>query len=225
MTSVLAHELGHSLHSYFSWQAQPPVYAYYADVVSETASNVNQALLRAYLLATDSDPAFQLDVLSEALAILHRYLFLMPVLTEFEVECHARLERGDALTADNMSELLTDLFRAGYGPAVAIDAERVGIGWAQHPHLHLNFYTHTYALGIAAALAVADAVLRDGAPAAERYLSMLHAGDSDEPLAVLRLAGIDLADPAVIEHAFDTLEQLLDRLEALIGAGPPADAD
>jgi oligoendopeptidase F len=172
------------------------------------------------LLSTDSDPDFQIEVLSEAMAILQRYLFLMPVLTEFEVECHARLERGEGLTPDNMSELLTNLFRDAYGPAVTLDAERVGIGWAQHPHLHLNFYTHTYALGIAAALALADDVLRDGAPAVERYLTMLRAGDSLYPLDVLRLAGLDLAAPEPIERAFDTLEQLLDRLEALIDAQP-----
>jgi oligoendopeptidase F len=225
MTSVLAHELGHSLHSALSWQAQPPVYAYYADVVSETASNVNQALLRAHLLTSDADPDFQIEVLSEALAILQRYLFLMPVLTEFEVECHARLERGEGLTADSMSELLANLFRDAYGPAMTLDAERIGIGWAQHPHLYLNFYTHPYALGIAAALALAADVLRDGAAAAARYLAMLRAGDSDYPLDVLRLAGIDLATPDPVERAFDTLEQLLDRLETIIGAGPAAGSD
>jgi oligoendopeptidase F len=220
MTSVLAHELGHSLHSELSWQAQPPLYAYCADFVSETASNFNQALLRAHLLSTDSDPDFQIEVLSEAMAILQRYLFLMPVLTEFEVECHARLERGEGLTADSMSELLANLFRDAYGPAMTLDAERVGIAWAQHPHLHLNFYTHTYALGIAAALALADDVLRDDAPSAERYLTMLRAGDSLYPLDVLRLAGIDLASPEPVERAFDSLEQLLDRLETLIGPEP-----
>lgn len=215
--STLAHELGHSMHSYFTWQNQPVAYTEYADFVGETASNFNQALLRAHLLQTDTDAGFQLEVLDEALAYFHRYLFLMPLLARFEVECHARVERGEALTANAMSAIMVELFRAGYGPSVAIDMRRVGIAWAQFPHLFLNFYTYQYALGIAAASALAEEVLRAGQPAAARYLDFLKAGASVDPLDALRLAGVDMTIPEPVERAFGVLEGLIDRLEQLVG--------
>ncbi|MDQ2787715.1 MAG: oligoendopeptidase F family protein, partial [Chloroflexota bacterium] len=167
--SALSHELGHSVHSAFTWQTQPYVYAYMEDSITEAAANVNQALVRAHLLTTADDPDFQLEVLGEAMAYFHRYLFLMPALSQFELTCHARLERGEGLTADGMSACLLDLFRAGYGPSISLDAARTGIAWAQYPHLFLDFYTYKYALGIAAACALADGVLHDGPDAAARY--------------------------------------------------------
>ncbi len=218
--SALSHELGHSVHSAFTWQTQPYIYAYMEDSVTEAAANVNQALVRAHLLATTDDPDFQLEVLGEAMAYFHRYLFLMPVLSQFEVECHARLERGEGLTADGMSACLLALFREGYGPSVTLDAARTGIAWAQYPHLFLNFYTYKYALGIAAACALADGVLHDGPDAAARYVEFLKAGDSIYPLDALRLAGIDMAAPEPVERAFGVLAGLIDRLDRLVGAGP-----
>jgi oligoendopeptidase F len=218
--STLAHELGHSVHSYFAWQAQPAVYAWYADFAGETASNMNQALLRAHLLATDSDPDFQLEVLAEAMNNFHRYLFLMPILAQFELDCYERVERGEGLSADTMSERITDLFREGYGPAVHIDAPRVGVTWAQFPHLYFGHYVHTYALGIAAANALAATVRQEGAPAAARYLGFLQASDSVYPLDALRLAGVDLTTPEPVARAFAVLETLIDRLDTLVGPGP-----
>ena len=221
-TSTLAHELGHSLHSYFTWQTHPPVYGNYSMFVAETASNFNQALVRAHLLATHDDPDFQLDVLAEALYNFHRYLFIMPTLARFELDCHERVERGEALTADGMSAKLVELFREAYGPAVEIDPARVGITWAQFTHLFANFYVFQYATGISAANALAQGVLREGAPAAARYLDFLRAGDSVYSIDALRLAGIDMASPAPVERAFEVLEGLIDRLDKLVGPGPLA---
>ncbi len=217
--SALSHEIGHSVHSYFTWQTQPYVYAYVEDFISEAAANMNQALVRAHLLATVDDPDFQLEVLAEAMTYFHRYLFLMPILSQFEVACHARLEGGEGLTADTMSTLLFDLFREGYGPSVMLDPARTGIIWAEFPHLFQNFYTYKYALGIAAACALADGVLHDGPAAASRYLDFLKVGDSVDPLDALRLAGIDMASPAPVERAFALLSVLIDRLDALVGPG------
>jgi oligoendopeptidase F len=217
--STLAHELGHSMHSHYTWSTQPVVYSDYGMFVAETASNFNQALLRAHLLRTETDPDLQLEVLSEAMGNFHRYFFIMPILSQFEVDIHARAERGEGLTADSMSETLAALFREGYGPSVAIDEPRVGITWAQFSHLFANFYVHQYALGIAAANALADGVLREGEPAAQRYIAFLKAGDSVYPLEALRLAGVDLRSPEPVERAFGVLEGIVSRLDELVGPG------
>jgi oligoendopeptidase F len=222
---ILAHELGHSMHSYFSWQNQPPIYATYSMFVAETASNFNQALLRAHLLKEDprgSAPSrrFQVAVIEEGMANFYRYFFIMPILAQFELDAHERVERGEALTADGMSAKIVELYGEGYGDKVVIDPPRVGITWAQFPHLFGNFYVWQYATGISAANALASGVLAGGKPAAERYLDFLKAGDAVYPLDALRLAGIDMATPAPIERAFGVLEELVDRLDELVEDGP-----
>ena len=219
-TSTLAHELGHSMHSYFSWQSQPSVYGWYSMFVAETASNFNQAMVRAHILSRETDPDFQLEVLAEAMSNFHRYFFMMPTLARFELECHEKLERGEGLTADGMSERLVALFREAYGPDVEIDPDRVGIIWAQFPHLFANFYVYQYATGISAANALAEGVLNEGAPAAERYLQFLKAGDSMYSIDALKLAGVDMTSPEPVERAFGVLSRLIDRLDKLVGEGP-----
>jgi oligoendopeptidase F len=218
--STLAHEMGHSMHSYFTWQNHPPIYSNYSMFVAETASNFNQALVRAHLLETEKDPDFQLEVLAEAMSNFHRYFFIMPTLARFELDCHERVERGEGLTADGMSARLVELFREAYGPDVEIDEARVGITWAQFTHLFANFYVYQYATGISAANALAAAVRTEGEPAAKRYLNFLKAGDSVFPIEALKLGGIDMSSPEPVERAFGVLTELVDRLDQLIGAGP-----
>jgi oligoendopeptidase F len=214
--STLAHELGHSLHSYFTWRAQPQPYARYSLFVAAVASNFNQALVRSHLLNSNDDPQFQIAVLEEAMSNFHRYFFIMPTLARFELEIHERVERGEALTADSLNSLLTDLFRDGYGDEVVIDAERVGITWAQFPiHMYYNFYVYQYATGIAAAHALADQVLTGGDAARERYLAVLRAGGSVYPLDALKAAGVDMTTPAPVEQTFRVLESYVERLEQL----------
>lgn len=214
--SSLAHELGHSMHSYYAWQTQPFVYFEYADFVAEVASNFNQALVRAYLLDTYDDVDLQIAIVEEAMANFYRYLFVMPNLARFEQEVHERVERGEGLSADDMTALMTGFFREGYGDGVVVDENRVGIAWAQFPgHLALNFYVFQYATGIAAAHALAADVLAGAPGAADRYLAFLRAGDSVYPLDALKLAGVDMTSPAPVEAAFGILAQIVDRLEAL----------
>jgi oligoendopeptidase F len=196
------------------------VYSEYGMFVAETASNFHQALLRAHFLKTETDPDFLLEVLNETMNNFHRYFFIMPILSQFEVAVHAAVERGEGLTAEGMSATLVGLFREGYGPEVVVDEARVGITWAQFGHLFANFYVHQYALGIAAANALADGVMREGRPAAERYIAFLKAGDSVYPLDALRIAGVDLTSPEPIERAFGALEDAVNRLDTLVGAGP-----
>lgn len=212
--STLAHELGHSLHSYYTWRTQPQVYGRYALFVAEVASNFNQALVRAHLLNSGDDPDFQIAVIEEAMSNFHRYFFIMPTLARFELEIHDRVERGEPLTAEDLTTLMTDLFREGYGDRVVIDADRVGITWAQFPtHLYANFYAYQYATGISGAHALAESVLKGAPGAAEQYLAFLKAGGSLYPLDALKLAGIDLASPEPVERTFAVFARMVDRLE------------
>ncbi len=214
--STLAHELGHSMHSYLTWRNQPPVYADYSLFVAEVASNFNQALVRGHLLDENRDRDFTLGVIEEAISNFHRYLFVMPTLARFELDCHERVERGEALTADGLSKTLVGLFREGYGDAVEVDEARLGITWTHFSHLYSPFYVYQYATGISAANALAEDVRMLGAPAVERYLSFLKAGGSLYPLDALKLAGIDMTSPAPIQRAFGVLSRMVDRLEELL---------
>jgi len=217
MTAVgtLAHELGHSMHSYLAWETQPPIYADYSLFAAEVASNFHQVLLRAHLLETSSDRALRLAVLDEAFANFHRYLFVMPILAAFEREVHGRVESGEGLAAPMLIELMANLFAEGFGPDGPLDRERMGITWAQFGHLYSTFYVYQYTTGISGAHALGRAVL-DGDPgASERYLAFVSAGGSRYPIDALREAGVDLSSPEPIEAAFETLSSLVDELEAL----------
>jgi oligoendopeptidase F len=219
--STLAHELGHSMHSYHAWQSQPLVYTDYSLFAAEVASNFNQALVRAHLLATNPDPNFQIQIIEEAMANFHRYFFIMPTLARFELELHERVERGEGVTADVMNALMTALFQEGYGGEMEVDADpvgadRVGITWAQFGHLYADYYVFQYATGISAAHALARPILDGKAGAVEAYLDFLRAGGSRYPLEALQEAGVDLTTPAPVEETFAVLSQLVDRLEQLL---------
>jgi len=216
--STLAHELGHSLHSYYSRANQPQVYGHYSLFVAEVASNFNQALVRDYLMREIDDPQFQISLIEEAMANFHRYFFIMPTLARFELEIHERVERGESLTADTLIDLMAQLFKEGYGDEVVFDKERIGITWAQFAtHLYRMFYTYQYATGISAAHALADRVLTGGDEARGDYLAFLSAGNSVYPLDALKLAGVDMTSPAPVESAFKVLSGYVDRLSELLG--------
>ncbi len=214
---TLAHELGHSMHSWLSWENQPRVYADYSLFAAEVASNFNQAMLRAYLLEQDIDPQLKIAVIEEAMANFHRYFLEMPTLALFEWEMHKREETGGGLTADDMIAWLADLFAESYGAAAVVDRERDGIRWATFGHLYADYYVYQYATGISGANALARRVLSGQTGAAEDYLGFLSAGGSRYPLDALRLAGVDLTQPEPVETAFEVLEGLIDRLESLVG--------
>lgn len=215
--STLAHEFGHSMHSHYTRRRQPTIYQWYGTFLAEVASNFNQAMVRAHLLAGSNDPKFLISVIEEAMFNFHRYFFVMPTLARFELGIHERAERGEALTSSYLSSLMAELFREAYGPEVEFDQERVGITWAEFPiHMYANFYVWQYATGIAAATALAAGVREDGEPAAIRYRDFLSAGGSRYPLDTLRLAGVDMRSPEPVERAFAVLGQMVDRLEQLV---------
>jgi oligoendopeptidase F len=216
--STLAHELGHSMHSYFSWKHQPFVYGRYTIFAAEVASNFNQALVRDHLLSSEPDPQFQIAVLEEAMSNFHRYFFIMPTLARFELEIHERVERGEALSAESLNALMADLFAEGYGDEVVMDRDRVGITWAQFPnHLYSNFYVFQYTTGIGAAHALAKRVTSGDEEAVANYLGFLQAGGSLYPLDALQRAGVDMNSPEPVEAAFNVLEGYVARLEELTG--------
>jgi oligoendopeptidase F len=215
--STLAHELGHSMHSYLSRQNQPFVYGDYSLFAAEVASNFNQAMVRANLFKNHSDPHFQIAVIEEAMNNLHRYFFIMPTLARFELEVHERVERGDGVTADDLIGLMADLFSEGYGDEMHVDRQRVGITWATFGHLYSNYYVFQYATGISAAHALAGRILEGTAGAAEDYIKFLSAGSSLYPVDVLKLAGVDMTTPEAVERTFAVLAGYVDRLGRLTG--------
>jgi oligoendopeptidase F len=146
----------------------------------------------------------------------HRYFLVMPTLARFELEVHQRVERGEGMTADGMIKLLADLSAEGFGDEMALDQERVGIGWATFPHLYADYYVFQYATGISGAHALANRILSGVPGAAGDYLSFLRAGSSMYPLDALRMAGVDLLTPQPVEETFQVLSSLIDRLEQLV---------
>lgn len=214
--STLAHELGHSLHSYYARKTQPFVYSGYSLFVAEVASNFNQAMTRAYLFNTQPDLDFQITLIEEAMSNYHRYFFIMPTLARFELEIHERAEQGKPIHADSLIKLCADLFAEGYGDEVVQDDERIGITWAEFSHLYANFYVYQYATGISGAQALADGVLSGKKSAAKKYLDFLKAGGSRYPLEALQKAGVDLTTPEPVEAAFAGLAEVVERLETVI---------
>jgi oligoendopeptidase F len=215
--STLAHELGHSLHSYHTWQNQPFLYANYALFVAEVASNFNQAMVRAHLMRTNSDPQFQIALIEEAMNNFHRYFFIMPILASFELEMHQRAEAGETLNAEIMNARLLERYQEGYGGELDPLGERTGITWAQFPHLYSAYYPFNYATGISAAHALAARVGSGDAEAARRYIEFLSAGSSLYPLDALKHAGVDMTTSEAVEQTFAVLTGMIDRLEQLVG--------
>ena len=215
--STLAHELGHSMHSYLTWKNQPFVYTDYSLFVAEVASNFHQAMMRGHLLNTVKDKNFQIALIEEAVGgNFFRYFFQMPTLARFELETHQRAERGDPLTADSMVGLMADLFAEGFGPNFDLDRERVGMTWSTFGHLFSDYYVYAYATGISGAHALAGKILRGEPDAVENYLGFLKSGNSDYSLNVLKQAGADLTTPQAVDETFAVMEGYIDRLEKLL---------
>lgn len=213
--STLAHELGHALHSYYSWRNQPYIYGRYTLFEAEVASNFNQAMVRDYLFRTQTDNEFQIALLEEAMSNYHRYFFIMPTLARFELETHTMVEEGKPLSADTLIDLMASLFKEGYGDEVYYDHDRIGITWAQFGHLYTNYYVYKYTTGISGAHALAKPIQEGDQEAVERYHSFLKAGGSRYPTENLKQTGVDLTKPEPVQDAFDYLAGLVDKIEEL----------
>ncbi|MDQ0339743.1 oligoendopeptidase F [Caldalkalibacillus uzonensis] len=212
---TLTHEMGHSVHSYFSRKEQPYIYSDYTIFVAEVASTLNEALLTHYLLQNMDDPKQRMYILNHYLESFRGTVFRQTMFAEFEKLIHEKVEEGEALTADRLSELYYALNQTYFGEDVVVD-EDIAMEWARIPHFYYNFYVYKYATGFAAATALSQQILNEGAPAVERYLSFLKSGGSDYPIELLKKAGVDMTSPEPVRQALNVFEGTLTELEDLL---------
>lgn len=212
---TLAHELGHSMHSYFTRTSQPFQYGDYTIFVAEVASTLNEALLTDYLLRTTTSREVRLALLNHALEDIRATLYRQTMFAEFEQLTHSRAEEGEPLTADSLSELYHELNAKYYGGVAVVD-ELIDIEWARIPHFYTSFYVYQYATGISAANALAQQILREGAPAVQRYLNFLSSGSSDYSIELLKKAGVDMTSPEPVRQTCLLFENYLKQMEELL---------
>jgi oligoendopeptidase F len=211
---TLAHELGHSMHSYLTNRTQPYRYSSYAMTVAETASNLNQVLMRAYVLK-HADRDTTLAVLDEAFFFAHRYLFMMPVLSRVEHALHSIYARGGALGASNICKATVTAFASAYGDSVEFEPERLGMKWGHFCHFFMPYYLFQYSIGISAAMAIGKRILEGDQETTQRYLQFLHAGASRSPIDIFKIVGIDITSPQPYRDAFSVVEGYVEQLERL----------
>ena len=210
---TIAHEMGHSIHSYFSNRTQPYAKADYRIFVAEVASTVNEVLLIRYMLNTEKDKKLKKYLLSYLLEMIRTTLFRQTQFAEFEQFAHECVEKGEPLTKENLSEKYLELNRKYYGRSVKSEGN-IKYEWARIPHFYRAFYVYKYATGIISALAIADRILTEGQPAVDDYFKFLSSGGSDSPVELLKIAGVDLTDKKPFTQAFkvfkDTLNEFID---------------
>ncbi len=216
---TLAHELGHSMHSYLTRQTQPYVYGSYTIFVAEVASTLNEALLTDHLLNTIEDQELRLQIVNQQLDDYRATFFRQMMFAEFELESHRRAEAGEALTADSLTNIYTDLLKRYFGSNVVID-DQIKLEWMRIPHFYRGFYVYQYSTGISAATALAQGILQEGQPAVDRYLSFLRGGSSKTSIELLRGAGVDMTTPEPVERAMEFFGHLVDQFEALMAEQP-----
>ncbi len=212
---TLAHEMGHSLHSAYSNQAQPYVYSRYPIFLAEVASTVNESLLIDYLIKRSTDREEKLYLINHYLEQFRGTVYRQTMFAEFEKLTHEKAEAGEALTPELFNQLYLDLNRSYYGTELVLD-EQIALEWGRIPHFYSAFYVYKYATGFSAATAIKEMIEDEGQAAVKRYLEFLQSGGSDYPVKLLQKAGVDLTTPQPIEKALDFFAELLDQAEALI---------
>ena len=213
---TLAHEFGHSLHSYYSRASQPFVYGNYSIFVAEVASTCNEALLNEHMLNTIEDEQKRIYLLNYWLEGFRGTVFRQTMFAEFEHLIHKMDQDGEALTADKLTEVYYELNKKYFGDDLVVD-EEIGLEWARIPHFYYNYYVYQYATGYSAAVALSNQILSEGQPAVDRYINkFLKAGCSDTPIEVLKKAGVDMTSSSPIEEACKVFEQKLNELEKLL---------
>ncbi len=209
---TLAHEMGHSLHSYYSNRNQPYVDAQYSIFVAEVASTVNESLLIDYLLEHCQDKKEKIYLLNHYLEQFRGTVYRQTMFAEFEKIIHEQAEQGEALTPEMLKTVYRDLNKLYYGPDVVLD-EEIDLEWARIPHFYSAFYVYKYATGFSSATAIKEAIRQEGQPAVARYLDFLKSGGSDYPIQLLQKAGVDLTTPEPVEEALQYFARLLEELE------------
>jgi oligoendopeptidase F len=214
-TSTLAHEMGHSMHSYFSRGTQPYVYSDYSIFCAEVASTCNEILLQDYVLKQTTDPKRKLYLLSEFLEGIRGTVFRQTMFSEFEQRIHEMAEAGQPLTADVLGAEYQKIMKKYYGAAYTHDA-LVSDYWIRIPHFYYNFYVYKYATSYCAASNIANRIMRNEPGVRDGYMSFLKGGSSKYPIDMLKMAGVDMMSPAPVEDAMKLFKSLLDQTEALL---------
>jgi len=213
---TLAHELGHSVHSYYTRKNQPYPYGDYSIFVAEVASTCNESLLNQYLLDVIDDKKKRLYLLNHMLEGYRGTVYRQTMFAEFEQMIHEKAAAGEALTPELLTTTYYDLNVKYFGDDICVDDD-IGLEWARIPHFYMNYYVYQYATGFSAAASLSKQILDEGEPAVRRYIDgFLKAGSSDYPIEVLKKAGVDMTSPKPIEDALGVFEKVLEEMEELL---------
>ncbi len=211
---TLAHEMGHAIHSYLSYKAQPTVYADYEIFVAEVASTCNEALVMEYLREKTMDKEAKIRLLNYFLEQFKSTLYRQAMFAEYELKIAELNQNGTPLTADVLMQTYRDLNHLYFGDGIVLD-EQIALEWARIPHFYYNYYVFQYATGYAAAIALSQSILQEGKPAVDRYIRFLQGGCSASPVELLRGAGVDMTTGKPIDEALELFGRLLDEMERL----------
>ncbi|MEW9078598.1 oligoendopeptidase F [Terrisporobacter glycolicus] len=209
---TLIHEMGHSMHSYYSKNNQPYLYSGYKIFVAEVASTLNELLLINYLLKNAKSKEERVYLLNYYLEQFRTTVYRQTMFAEFEKICHAKVEGGEPLTSEEFTNIYYDLNKQYYGESCELN-EQIGLEWARIPHFFSNFYVYKYATGFSAASALSKQILEEGENAVTRYKEFLKSGGSDFPLNQLRKAGVDMEKKESVDKALHVFKDLVDELE------------
>lgn len=212
---TIVHEMGHSMHSYYTRKTQPFTYGDHSIFTAEVASTVNESLLMQHLLTTEKDPEMRKYLINYYIEEFRTTLFRQTMFAEFELASHREVENGGVLTAEWLCETYDALNKKYFGPALAED-EYIKYEWARIPHFYRGFYVYQYATGYSAATAISKKILEEGPVARDNYIEFLKSGSSDYPVELLKIAGVDMSGPEPIRMAMETFKNLVDELEKLL---------
>lgn len=212
---TLAHEMGHAIHSYLSNKNQPTAYADYVIFVAEVASTCNESLLMQYLLKNTTDKKRRAFLVNYFLEQFRTTLYRQTMFAEFELMINEKVESGESLTAENLSEMYHKLNVDYYGEDLIVDDE-LDMEWARIPHFYYNYYVYQYATGFSAAIALSQRILNEGESAVKDYIGFLSGGCSADPITLLKGAGVDMTSKKAVEDALKLFSSLLDEMEELL---------
>ena len=209
---TLIHEMGHSLHSYYSNENQPFIYSQYKIFVAEVASTCNEVLLLEYLLKNTTDANERKYLLNHYMDMFKGTLFRQTQFAEYEMRTNAMVEAGESLNAENLSQLYLEINKKYYGEDMISD-EEISYEWARIPHFYYDFYVYQYATSFSAAVAIAHDILREGAPMVERYKKFLSSGCSAAPVELMKRVGVNMESGEYVQAAIDVMAEVLDEME------------
>lgn len=213
--STIAHELGHSMHSYYASKNQNVINANYTIMVAEVASTVNEILLANYLIKKETDNKKKMALINEQLDTIRATLIRQAMFAEFEKEVHSKIELGESLTSDNLNEIYFNLVKKYFGDYAIVNDE-IKYEWARIPHFYSCFYVYKYSTGITSAIVIASKILSGEEGYVKKYIDMLSKGGSEDSLSLLKSVEVDLENPNTYEIAFEYFKKNLDELKNLI---------